>query len=196
MSRRASLCDVQRARGDVEEGRKEGQTERGDKKLDLAGSKRRNARHPQFSGNQRRECFVAVQGDEPDAPFIPRCHRRIISPRTHTRTPQPLAAPPRASEAGEARSRMYALVCVCVGYLRGARDKHKLGLRFRKIAPRRPRGTLVCPPTIYGRRESLKNERAVQWRLCMMIKKSCLQVRARARARRFDRRVAAKLATI
>lgn len=29
-----------------------------------------NARHSQFSGNQQCECFVTVQGDEPNTPFI------------------------------------------------------------------------------------------------------------------------------
>lgn len=32
--------------------------------LGRMGGNRRNARHSQFTGNQRRECFVAVQGDE------------------------------------------------------------------------------------------------------------------------------------
>ncbi|KYN28269.1 hypothetical protein ALC57_02330 [Trachymyrmex cornetzi] len=70
---------------------------KGQKAGDLLGSVvRRNARHPQFTGNQRRECFVAVQGDELDAPFIPRCHRRIISPRA--RTGSPVHVPPLHSE--------------------------------------------------------------------------------------------------
>lgn len=121
-----------------------------------------NTRHPQFTGNQRCECFVAVQGDEPDAPFIPRCHRRIISPRAHTHQ----LAPFRSVQQDR-----YVVRVI----------NTRLGLRFRKIAPRHRARSLVCASTIYGRYgESLKNECAVRWWLCM-IKKSCLPVRERAR---------------
>lgn len=166
-------CNVQRARA---EGTRETRNGGGQKARDLPGSVvRRNARHPQFTGNQRRECFVAVQGDEPDAPFIPRCHRRIISPRA--RTGSPSCSTPAETGLGEAppsveQDRYVARVI-----------NTRLGLRFRKITPR-PRRFFAHTAglTIYGRHgESLKNGRAVRWRLCMMIKKSCLPTQARYR---------------
>lgn len=81
---RRAMCNVQSG------GEEWSGNGRGQKARNLPGSVvRRNARHPQFTGNQRRECFVAVQGDEPDAPFIPRCHRRIISPRARTSSSSP-----------------------------------------------------------------------------------------------------------
>ncbi|EFN60388.1 hypothetical protein EAG_02100 [Camponotus floridanus] len=81
--------DVQGQRGSAGE-------RKGQKAPDLLGVRKPscNTRHPQFTGNQRCECFVVVQGDEPDAPFIPRCHRRIISPRAHTHTTQRASACP------------------------------------------------------------------------------------------------------
>jgi len=106
---------------------------------------RRNARHPQFTSNQRRECFVAVQGDEPDVPFIPRCHRRIISPRARTGSSLRVS-PPGNTWLGEAPSRGGA------ESLRGTRDKHTLRITI----PKNRSATLVCArsvrvSTIYGR---------------------------------------------
>lgn len=84
-----------------------------------------NTRHPQFTGNQRCECFVAVRGDEPDAPFIPRCHRRIISPRAHTHTTQ------RASTCSVSFG--------TTGSLRGTRNKHAPRITISKNRSATPR---------------------------------------------------------
>lgn len=66
------------------------------------------------------------------------------------------------------------------GSLRGTRNKHAPRITISKNRSAIPHA-LVCASTIYGRYgESLKNECAVRWRLCV-IKKSCLPVRERAR---------------
>lgn len=85
------------------------------------------------------------------------------------------------------------------GSLRGVRAKHTPRIAIpknRSATPARAR-SFTRTSTIYSRYgESLKNERAVRWRLCMMIKKSCLPTRAapvhrrreEERAQRFNQR--------
>lgn len=119
---------------------------------------------------------MAVQGDEPDAPFIPRCHRRIISPRA-----RPCNTQHNTIQHTPALLRFVQYNSI--GSLRGARNKHTASDYDFEKSPRDTPHTLSFgrASTIYGRYgKSLKNECAVRWRLCM-IKKSCLLAHERAR---------------
>jgi len=89
------------------------------------------------------------------SPFIPRCHRRIISPRARPDSP-PRTRRNRASPAANR-------------YVGRVINTARLGLRFRKIAPRRRERGVVSRRFTSG--TGCKNERE---RLCMMIKKHCL----------------------